>query len=147
MNNLKQKKQEMVLSLLVEGNSIRSIERITDIHRDTIMRLMIRAGDKARSILDKEMRGLNPKNIQVDEIWCFVGKKQKHLTLREKKTRQLGDQYVYVALDAETKLVPAFYIGKRTIKDCFGFISDLADRIDSRYQLSTDSYKAYMDVI
>ena len=147
MNNLKQEKQEMVLSLLVEGNSIRSIERITDVHRDTIMRLMIRAGDKARSILDKEMRGLNPKNIQVDEIWCFVGKKQKHLTVQEKKTRQLGDQYVYVALDADTKIVPYFFIGKRTTKDCFNFILELSKKINTRYQLSTDSYQTYMNVI
>jgi transposase len=112
MNKLKQEKQEMVLSLLVEGNSIRSVERITGVHRDTVMRLMLHAGEKAKMILNNKMRDLNPKNIQVDEIWCFVGKKQKNLTVREKKEKELGDQFLHVAIDANTKIVPTFHVGK-----------------------------------
>ena len=147
MNKLKQEKQEIVLSLLVEGNSIRSVERITGVHRDTIMRLILNATKKAKTILINKMRDLNPKNIQVDEIWCFVGKKQKQLTKVEKRKRELGDQYVFVALDADTKIVPTLHVGKRTTKDYHIFISDLADRIDSRYQLSSDASPAYFDVI
>ena len=76
-----------------------------------------------------------------------MGKKQKQLTKTEKRKRELGDQYVYVALDADTKIVPYFSIGKRTTKDCFEFILELSKKINIRYQLSTDSYQAYMDVI
>jgi hypothetical protein len=79
MNQLSIEKQIMIASLLVEGNSIRSIERITGTHRDTIMRLGITLGEKAQDILDKKMKNLNCKNIQADEIWCFVGKKKKNL--------------------------------------------------------------------
>ena len=80
MNILKAEKQEMAIAALVEGTSIRSVERMTGIHRDTIMRLMVRVGQNCENILDTYMRNLKCKTLQVDEIWCFVGKKQRHLT-------------------------------------------------------------------
>jgi len=147
MNVLKRDKKEMVLSLLVEGNSIRSIERITGVHRDTIMRLLVSIGSKAQILLDRTMVNLNCKNVQVDEIWCFVKKKQKRVTVQEKRMGEVGDQYLFVALDADSKIVPAFHIGKRTSKDCYRFIYDLAKRIKNRYQLSSDAFRAYIDVV
>jgi hypothetical protein len=95
MNTLKAEKQEMAIGALVEGASIRSVERMTDVHRDTIMRLMIRTGQACEALLDSSMHNLNCENIQVDEIWCFVGKKQRHLTVND-NPQELGEQWVFV---------------------------------------------------
>ncbi len=112
MNNLKPEKQAAVIAGLVEGASIRSVERMTGVHRDTIMRLTVRVGNACEAMLDRKMRDLPCRRIEVDEIWSFVGKKQARLTDRDDLT-QVGDFYTWVALDAETKLVPAFMVGKR----------------------------------
>ncbi len=90
MNKLKLEKQAMVISALVEGVSIRSIERMTGVHRDTIMRLMIRVGSACEGLMDHEMRNLSCKHIQVDELWCFVGKKQRHVQVTDDPTK-VGD--------------------------------------------------------
>jgi len=146
-NHLSLEKQSLVLTSLVEGNSIRSIERICDVHRDTIMRLMVRAGEKASELHDIYMRDLNLKTVQADEIWCYVAKKQKHLKKDETDDPFLGDQYVFVALDADTKLVPVYTIGKRNGTTAYQFIYELAIRINSRIQLSTDSFRPYFNVV
>jgi hypothetical protein len=112
MNTLRKEKRLMVLSLLVEGNSIRSIERITGVHRDTILRLMKRTGYMCQEILNRYMQALTCKEIECDEIWTFVAKKQKKLQPQEQNTEK-GDQYVFVALDPRTKLIPVFLVGKR----------------------------------
>ena len=148
MNMLKQDKKEMILSSLVEGNSIRSIERITGVHRDTIMRLLISTGSKAEEVLDNEIMGLECKRVQVDEIWTYVGMKQR--TLIKKNMRHninLGDQYVFVALDADTKLVTNYTIGKRSYDNTYSFIHNLSKRIKTRFQLSSDSWGAYLYVV
>ena len=113
MNRLPMEKQIQVISALIEGNSIRSAERMVGVHRDTIMRLLVRAGEQCQRLLDERMRGFHSRLIQADEIWTFVGKKEARLSPKEKRRGQYGDQYVFVALDAETKLVPAFAVGKR----------------------------------
>ncbi len=110
MYTLNTPKKVAVISALLEGNSIRSIERMTGIHRDTIMRLLVSAGNHCATLLDATMRDLRCRYIQFDEIWTYVGKKKKH-TSRE-DSPDLGDQWVFVALDAETKLVPSFVVGK-----------------------------------
>ena len=107
MNCLKKEQKLAVLAALVEGNSIRSIERMTDVNRNTIMSLLYRVGGGCDRMLDRRMRNLECRLIQVDEIWTYVGKKKGRMTEEEKKARpDLGDQYVFVALDADTKLVP-----------------------------------------
>lgn len=146
MNVLSDEKQCSVISALVEGNSIRSVERMTGIHRDTIMRLMVRVGKKCESLLDKTMRNLNCKNIQMDEIWCYVGKKQRHLKNTDNPLL-FGDQWVFVALDADSKLIPAYKIGKRDYITAKSFLNDLSDRLDNRVQLSSDSLKAYVEAV
>jgi IS1 family transposase len=147
MNALPLSRKAQILALLVEGNSIRSIERITNTHRDTIMRLLNEAGAKAQEILDSQLVSLDSKLIQVDEIWGYVGKKQKNLTPEERAEGSLGDWYTFVAMDAETKLVTNFTVGKRTVEYAFSFISDLKARIRNRFQLSSDSFNAYYDTI
>ena len=146
-NHLSFEKKALVLSLLVEGNSIRCTERICDVHRDTIMRLMIKASRKARKVHDIYMRDLHLKTIQADEIWCYVRKKQKNLTQYERNNEQLGNQFIFVALDADSKLVPVYTVGKRDTFTTYKFIYKLSKRVNSHFQLSTDSFSAYRDVI
>jgi IS1 family transposase len=148
MNKLPMDKQELILSQLVEGNSIRSIERMTGVHRDTIIRLMLRAGEQADVLMSRRMRDIHSEHIQLDEIWGFVGKKQKRVTEEEKYERpELGDAYTFVAIDAATKLVPAYYVGKRDGFGAIAILEQLRDRIVTRYQLSTDSWKPYRSAV
>lgn len=149
MNKLKKEKQLAVISALVEGNSIRSVERMTGIHRDTIMRLLNRVGERCLGLLDEHMRGFHSRRLQVDEIWTFVRKKEGRLTGSECLDREIGDQYVFVALDAETKLVPTFTIGKRDGETALSFMTDLQQRLNGngRIQLTTDGLNAYLGAV
>lgn len=100
-------KQVAVISALAEGNSIRSIERMTGIHRDTIMRLGVKVGERCAQIMDEHMRQLDSRVVQMDEIWGFIGKKLKNATAADKKAGR-GDVWTFVAIDAETRMVPSF---------------------------------------
>ena len=142
-------KQIMILKALVEGNSIRSTERMTDVHRDTIMRLLVRVGDNCEALMDKRLRGFHCKYVEVDEIWTFVKKKQGRLTEKEKLNREIGDQYIFVALDAETKLIPSFTIGKRDSDTTLEFIVDLYNKLqgNGRIQITSDGFKPYIEAI
>ncbi|MGI8738400.1 MAG: IS1 family transposase [Gammaproteobacteria bacterium] len=144
MNVLKQQQKETVISALVEGNSIRSIERMTGVHRDTIMRLLLRVGAGCEVIMDQTMRHLPCSNIQVDEIWAFIGKKQRHLTEADDHFTR-GDMWTYVALDSDTKLVPNYLVGKRNTENTRTFIADLSSRLANRVQLSSDAMSLYVE--
>jgi IS1 family transposase len=144
-NNLPTEKKIMAVSMLCEGNSIRSIERMTGVHRDTIMRLGVRVGQGCAEIMDDKMHGLDLPNIQVDELWGFIGAKQK--TAKANYMVGCGDVWVWVALDAETKLVPCFSTGKRDKMHAVAFMDDLASRITNRPQISSDAFGAYPDAI
>lgn len=122
-NILPMEKQVAVIGALAEGSSIRSIERITGIHRDTVMRLGVRIGEHCANFMDEKMRNLDCQTIQVDEIWGFVGKKQRVLKPRDKK-KGFGDAYTYIALDSDTKLIPTFLIGKRDTYNATVFMED-----------------------
>jgi IS1 family transposase len=136
----------MAVAALVEGTSIRSVERMTGIHRDTIMRLMVRTGQNCEALMDDYMQNLKCKTIQVDEIWCYVGKKQRHVKITD-NLYELGDQWVFVALDADSKLIPSFLVGKRSLQNAVAFIDGLSRRLDNRVQLSSDSLQAYVDAV
>lgn len=143
-------KQHAVLNLLVEGNSIRSTERITGVHRDTICRFLVRTGDKCRDFLDGRMRNLKLDHLQMDEIWTFVRVKQAHIEPGQSDAK-IGDQYLFVAFDQTTKLVPSFIIGKRVREVTERFTLDLASRIvhnaAHKPQVSTDGFIAYPSAI
>ena len=149
MNNLSIDKKEHILKLLIEGNSIRSIERITRVHRDTIMRLLVRSGYECKSVMDKYLNGFHCDKIQVDEIWTFCKKKEKKLKGSEKINPNLGDQYVFVALDADTKLVPVFVVGKRNAETALKLMIKLKAKLNgnSRIQLTTDGLWAYIESV
>lgn len=147
MNVLPIEKQALILNLLSEGNSIRAIERISGCSKHTIARLLLIAGQKAYEIHNREMVNLKVNYLQVDEIWTFVAKKQKQLRHDEVDNPRLGDQYVFVAIDAETKLVPAYRVGKRTGRLATSFLMEVATRIMTRFQLSTDAFAPYREAV
>ena len=142
-NILKTEKKVTVLSMLAEGSSIRSIERVTGVNRNTIMSLGLRMGAACMKIMDEKMRGLTCKEIQVDEIWGFIGSKQK----KAARTGNYGDVWTFIPLDRETKLIPCFKVGKRDLYHARAFMEDLASRLSRRIQLSTDALAAYPEAV
>jgi len=142
--NLKTEKKAQVVGMLCEGVSIRSIERLTGIHRDTVMRLGVRVGEASATIMDAKMRNLNGVRWEVDEIWGFIGKKQRRVSATE---HGYGDIWTFIALDADTKLIPSFVVGKRDLYHARAFMEDLASRLKNDVQLSSDSLKAYAEAV
>ncbi len=147
MNVVPKERQIRILMGLVEGNGIRSLERQTGTHRDTIMRLLYRVGEGCARLLDESMVDLPCRNVQTDEIWTFVKKKQRMLTDKEKRGPELGDKYVFVAIDADTKLIPLHHVGKRDSVTATRFMMDLQSRLRNRIQLTTDAFAPYEDAV
>lgn len=146
-NILPIEKQIAVIGALAEGQSIRAIERLTGIHQDTICRLGVRVGNACAKIMDEHMRGLSCNKVQMDEIWGFIGKKQKNLRPGD-ASKGLGDVWTFVAIDAETRMVPCYFVGKRDAYSANTFVEDLAGRLDSqRVQVSSDALAAYVDAV
>ena len=144
-NILPKDKQIAVVSMLAEGSSIRAIERITGINRNTIMNLGVRVGQGCARILDAKMRDLTCRFLQFDEIWGFIGKKEKHRVFSDDPT--LGDVWTFCAIDAETKIVPSFKVGKRNHLTANAFVGDVASRLKNRPQISSDGMRAYVEAI
>jgi IS1 family transposase len=151
---LSRENQIQVLRLLSEGNSIRSTVRLTGIHKSTIMRLVVRFGNQCRAYLDHKLVNLALDHVQLDEIWTFCRIKEGHAKKRNLDTARIGDQYLFTALDTETKLLVSFAVGKRTWETTDVFIRDLKKRLvvpvvmgDVRPQLSTDGFQPYMPAI
>ena len=119
---------------------------MTNTHRDTICRLLVEVGAGCARIMDERTRDLSCRRIQVDEIWGYVGKKQARLGLGDNRSR-LGDMWTFVALHPETKLVPAYRVGKRTRPDAVAFMADLSERLANRVQLSSDALNTYVDAV
>ena len=145
-NVLPRSKQIAVLSALVEGVSVRGTERITGVNRETILNLLVRVGGGCANLLDTTMRDLPCERMEIDELWAFIGKKQRHVTATDDASR-VGDAWTYVAIDADTKLVPCFLTGKRNVETTNTFISDLASRLRNRVQISTDGLRMYVNAI
>lgn len=145
-NVLPGSKQVAVLSALVEGVSVRGTERITGVNRETVLNLLVRVGNGCASLLDTRMRDLPCLRLEIDELWSFIGKKQRHVTESDDASR-VGDCWTYVAIDADTKLVPCFLSGKRTVHATNTFIADLASRLRNRVQISTDGLRMYVNAI
>ncbi len=143
VNRLSIERQAQIIHALVEGNSIRSVERMTETHRDTIMRLMVKTGESCAKLMDSEMRNLSCERIQVDEIWAYVQKKQRQVTLEDDRSR-VGDMWTFVALDPDTKIVPTYMVGKRDLTTASAFLTDLSERLTNRVQLSSDGLRAYV---
>jgi hypothetical protein len=135
-NVLNTDKQIAIIGSLCEGSSIRSIERITGVHRDTIMCLGVKVGQGCAAIMDEKMRDLSCTRLEMDEIWGFVGKKEKHV--KPTDDPGIGDVWTFCAIDSDTKLVPAFKVGKRDNATANAFVGDISGRMRNRVQISTD---------
>ncbi len=147
MNLLPQPKQELVIHLLLEGSSIRSTERLTGVHRDTIMRLMVRAGLHCQELMNAHIRNLPPSVIEVDEAWSYVGKKDGHLSPAERSDPEVGSQWIFVAMCRESKLIPAFALGKRTTEVAEDLMGQLSRRLRGRPRMVTDAFGPYLQAV
>jgi len=145
MNVLPREKQIAILSHLVEGSSVRSTERLVGVCREAVLRLLVRVGGGCANLMDETMRELPCTRLELDELWSFVGKKQRHV--RASDSMDVGDTWTYVALCADTKLVPSFLTGKRTDETTRSFVDDLSKRMKSHVQISTDGLRAYVGAI
>jgi IS1 family transposase len=143
-NVLPKNKQIAVIGALAEGFSIRSIERLTGIHRDTIMRLGVRIGQRCETLLDSKMQDLGCNYLQLDEVWGFIGKKERHCSVDD--SPEFGDVWTYCETDSETKLVPALKYGKRNLATTTEVVHDVASRMRNRVQ-TTDALRGYAEAI
>lgn len=146
MNVLSIDERTRIVAALVEGNSIRAISRMTGVSRNTVNKLLIDLGNACSAYQDKTLRNLKCQRIQCDEIWSFVGCKQKNVT-PENKENGWGDVWTWVAMDADTKLIPCWFISTRDAGAAYHFIHDLKARLANRVQLTTDGHKAYLTAV
>ncbi len=145
MNKLSIQKRAQIIGMLVEGNSLRSTSRMADCSINTVTKLLVDVGTACSEYQDKTLRNLPCKRIQCDEIWSFVYSKQKNVP--EGMENDAGDIWTWTAICADTKLVPSWMVGSRTIKTAALFVDDLAGRLSNRVQLSTDGNRMYLDAI
>lgn len=153
---------KLALRLLAEASSLRSTSRVTGLQRNTVCKLLVHFGDACKRFLDDRMRGLTLDHMEFDEQWTFVLKKQSRLTIEQRERRHdIGDAYIWTCIDQNTKLLPAFRLGKRTADDARRFMLDVAGRLvwpkphasdDHAFaqgafnrvlQISTDAFVAY----
>jgi IS1 family transposase len=147
MNKLSKSDRARIIHLLCEGNSIRAVTRLTGASKTTVAKLVVDAGCACAWYQDRVFRNLECKRIQVDEVWGFVGAKAKNADPALKAAGQAGDAWLWVATDAETKLVPSWLVGTRDGECAAVFMQDLAPRLLNRVQLTSDGHRAYLDAV
>ena len=148
MNRLDSKTRERVISCLIEGCSIRSTVRITGVAKKTVMRLLAEVGAVCSDYQDHVFRNLSCRRLQVDELWGFCYCKQRSVTPEiSAKNPAAGDMWLWLAVDADSKLVPSWMLGQRDLGSATAFISDLADRLSHRVQLTSDGHRAYLGAV
>lgn len=147
MNRLPVARRVQVISALVEGNSLRSTSRMSGVAVNTVVKLLLDAGEACADYQDRVMRNLNCQRFQCDEIWQYVYAKQKNVTPKIAAVRVAGDTWTWTAIDADTKLVPCWMIGQRDASAARAFMEDLASRLANRVQLTTDGLKAYLTAV
>jgi IS1 family transposase len=143
MNRLPIEKRVQIVTMLVEGMSMRAVSRVADVSINTVTKLLADVGAACAEYQDKTLRNLTLTNIQVDEIWAFVGAKQKNVPADADPALGLGDCYTYTAIDRDTKLMPCYMLGYRTAESADYFMGDLASRLACRVQLTTDGMLGY----
>ena len=137
-------KAVLILKMLVEGVSIRSIERLTGVHRDTILRLLVLAGQRCERLLEEKLQAVTVNDVQCDEIWGFVGCKEKNNVNGEPMR---GDAYCFVALERNSKLAISWHLGRRTARDTVAFTEKVNEATQGRFQITTDGFKPYVDAV
>lgn len=148
MYRISREKQKLIIHSLLEGCSIRSTERLSGCHRDTVMRFMLRTAEHCERLTDEIIRGVEPKVlITCDEVWSYVAKKDKRLAGAEKFNPEIGSQYVFVGMDTVSKLILSHDVGKRTIEVATRFLWPLRKRTEGRLELVTDGFEGYIPAV
>ena len=147
MNRLSRTKRAQILTLLVEGMSLRAISRATDASINTISNLLVDAGEACSAYHDETVRRVRAKRVQVDEIWSFTYAKQKNVAMAKTAPDGSGDTWTWTAINADSKLVVSWLVGPRDAGSAFTFVSDLADRLATRVQLTSDGLRLYLDAV
>ena len=147
MNRLPIEKRAQIIGLLVEGMSMRAITRLTGVSINTVTKLLEDIGLAAGLYQAQVMVNLPCKRVECDEIWAFCYSKEKNVAPADKGILGHGDVYTWTAICAETKLIPAFMVGKRDADYANAFIADLAPRLANRVQLTTDGHKPYLEAV
>jgi IS1 family transposase len=142
VNRLSTEQRACVIGWLVEGNSIRATVRLTGTAKNTVSKLLLDLGIACSDYQDTTLRGLTCQRVQVDEIWAFVGCKKANV--KPEHNADCGDAWTFVAIDADTKLVPSWWVGQRTAEDAWAVLTDLRSRLTGRMQLSTDGHQMYL---
>jgi len=147
MNRLPIERRAQILRLLVEGNSIRAITRISDVSKNTVTKLLCSVGSKCLDYQDEVLRNLPCERLQCDEIWSFCYAKEKKVPEEMRGHFGFGDVWTWTAICADTKLVPCWHVARRSAEDANAFIKDLASRLRNRVQLTTDGHKPYLNAV
>jgi IS1 family transposase len=147
MNKLSTDKRVAVISALVEGCSVRATSRLTGVAKGTILRLLAEVGAACLEYQNAVLRNIPARRVQVDEIWSFVGCKQKNVTQEKAEREIVGDAWTFVAIEAQTKLVISWLVGRRDAGCATRFLQDVADRLSNRVQLTTDGHKMYLAAV
>ena len=147
MNKLTRAQRAQIISLLVEGMSLRAITRTTGASINTVTKLLVDAGKACSVYQDQTLRNLPCKRLQIDEIWEFCYAKAKNVPFAKRAPKEAGDIWTFVAIDAETKLVPSWFVGERDAHCALEFLLDLRGRLANRVQLTTDGHHAYLDTV
>jgi IS1 family transposase len=147
MNKLNNERRAQVVAALVEGNSIRATVRMTGVAKNTIVKLLEDLGTACANYQDEAMRNLSCRRIECDEIWSFCYAKKKNVAPEHQGILGYGDLWTWVAIDADTKLVPCWHVGNRDARAAEQFMNDLASRLKHRVMLTTDGYKPYLEAV
>mgnify|MGYP001396377369 CR=1 FL=1 len=147
MNKLSRAQRAQIISLLVEGMSLRAVTRTTGASINTVTKLLVDAGRDCSEYQDRTLRNLPCKRLQVDEIWAFCYAKQKNVATAKAAPKGSGDIWTWTAIDADTKLIPSWYVGRRDTDAAQHFIGDLALRLANRVQLTSDGHSPYLAAV
>lgn len=147
MNRLSREEQSQIIAALVEGNSIRATARMAHVSKDTVLKLQVEAAYASADYQDRTFHGLSCKRVQCDEVWAFCYAKQRNVPSEKQGKFGYGDVWTWAAIDADTKLIPSFTVGNRDAASARSLIEDLAARLKTRIQLTTDGLKVYLEAV
>lgn len=147
MNKLSLAKRTQILAMLCEGSSMRSISRVADVSINTVSKLLVEAGEACLAIHDEHVRGVKASRIQCDEIWSFCYAKAKNVEAAKAAPDGAGDVWTWTAIDADSKLMVAYFVGDRGAESAMVLMDDLRTRLANRVQLTTDGHSAYLEAV
>ncbi|MCB2060059.1 MAG: IS1 family transposase [Novosphingobium sp.] len=147
MNKLPFSKRVQILAMLCEGSSMRSISRVADVSINTVSKLLVEAGEACLAIHDAHVRGVTASRVQCDEIWSFCYANQGNVKGAKAAPDGAGDVWTWTALDSDSKLMVAYFVGDRSAESAMILMDDLAERLANRVALTTDGYRPYLDAV